>query len=79
MKRLLTPREIVTKSLILTDLEGDAEDNIMKRITALSNGKGQFVSVTIEQDARGTRLTKDVITKALKLAQVRAKDMIEKL
>lgn len=72
-------QEVVTKSLILTDLEGDAEDNIMKRITALSNGKGQFVSVTIEQDARGTRLTKDVITKALKLAQVRAKDMIEKL
>jgi exosome complex component RRP43 len=72
-------QEVVRKSLILTDLEGDAEDNIMKRITALSNGKGQFVSVTIEQDARGTRLTKDVITKALKLAQVRAKDMIEKL
>lgn len=72
-------QEVVTKSLILTDLEGDAEDNIMKRVTALSNGKGQFVSVTIEQDARGTRLTKDVITKALKLAQVRAKDMIEKL
>lgn len=72
-------QEVVTKSLILTDLEGDAEDNIMKRITALSNGKGQFVSVTIEQDAKGTRLTKDVITKALKLAQVRAKDMIEKL
>jgi exosome complex component RRP43 len=72
-------QEVVTKSLILTDLEGDAEDNIMKRITALSNGKGQFVSVTIEQDAKGTRLTKDVITKALKLAQVRAKDMIKKL
>lgn len=72
-------QEVVRKSLILTDLEGDAEDNIMKRITALSNGKGQFVSVTIEQDARGTRLTKDVITKALKLAQVRAKDMIKKL
>lgn len=72
-------QEVVRKSLILTDLEGDAEDNIMKRITALSNGKGQFVSVTIEQDAKGTRLTKDVITKALKLAQVRAKDMIKKL
>lgn len=68
----------IGKTIILSDLEGEAEDNIMKRITALSNGNDEFASITIERGT-GERLTKDVIKKALKLSQVRASDMIKKL
>lgn len=68
---------VKTKSILLCDLEGDAEDNITKRICALSNGKGQFTSITI-QKGDGVKLTTEIISQALGLSQVRAHDMIGK-
>ena len=69
--------EMESNSILLADLEGDAENDISKRITALSNGKGEFVSVTIER-GNGGPFTSDMIRHALGLAQTRANDMIGK-
>jgi exosome complex component RRP43 len=64
-------------SILLTDLEGDAENHISKRICALSNGKEEFVSITIEK-GEGERISKRSIVEALQLSQTRAADMIDK-
>lgn len=69
--------EETEKSILLTDLEGEAEDNISKRINAVSNNEGEFTSITIEKGT-GNRITTDIIKEALRLSQIRAKDMIEK-
>lgn len=66
------------REVVLTDLEGEAEDNISKRVCALSNGEGRFASVTIER-GEGSRITAETIREALRLSQVRAQDMIGKL
>lgn len=63
-------------SILLADLEGEAEDNILKRISTLSNGKGKFTSITIEK-CDGNKITKESIRKALNLSQIRANDMIQ--
>lgn len=70
-------KDVQVESLLLTDLEGEAEDNISKRVTALSNGEGTFASITIER-GEGRRITDDMIRQALYLSQIRAKDMIQK-
>lgn len=66
-----------SNGILLADLEGEAEDNISKRINALSNGKGQFASITIER-GDGSKITPEIIKEALRLSQIRAADMIEK-
>ena len=66
------------REMLLTDLEGEAEDNISKRVCALSNGEGRFASVTIEKGEGDARITAETIREALRLSQVRAKDMIRK-
>lgn len=73
----MNTEEGISKAILLTDLEGEAEDNIQKRIYALSNGKGEFTSITIEK-CEGEKITKDTINEALRLAEIRAKDMIQK-
>lgn len=74
----MTDENDTKSSILLADLEGDAEDNISKRICALSNGNGAFVSITIEK-GNGDRLTKQTIIDALRLSRTRASDMIAKL
>ncbi|KAG0680125.1 hypothetical protein C6P40_002063 [Pichia californica] len=69
--------EDIEQSILLTDLEGEAENNLSKRISVLSNGEGFFTSITIEK-GNGSRITTDIIKQALELSQVRAKDMIPK-
>lgn len=70
--------EVTTQSILLADLEGDAEDSISKRISVLSNGDGHFTSITIEK-GNGERITKKSIQEALRLAELRGNDMVQHL
>lgn len=65
-------------SILLADLEGDAEDSITKRISVLSNGDGHFTSITIEK-GNGDRISKKSIQEALRLAELRGNDMVKHL
>lgn len=70
--------EVTNESILLADLEGDAEDSISKRISVLSNGDGHFTSITIEK-GNGERITKRSIQEALRLAELRGNDMVKHL
>lgn len=70
--------EVSTRSILLADLEGDAEDSISKRISVLSNGDGHFTSITIEK-GNGERISKKSIQEALRLAELRGSDMVKNL
>ncbi|GMF03196.1 unnamed protein product [Ambrosiozyma monospora] len=70
------------KQIILCDLEGDAEQDIFKRVSVLNHQDGSLGYVGIKsgsKDEKHLKITKDVIQKCLQMAKFRSDDLLKEV